>query len=108
MISIISNVFAQGQDDVPSDVARIGDLEGVFSSVVSAVLGFAGIALFLMLVVGGFQFITAGGDPKSLEQAKKTLTYAILGMVLVAASFLILRLIEQFTGTPVTEFQIVR
>jgi hypothetical protein len=102
LVSLV--VLAAG--DETSGVAKLSDLEGVFGNVVQAVLGFAGIALLFMLVAGGFKFITAGGDPKAVESAKQTLTYAILGIVFVASALLILRLIEQFTGAPVTEFKI--
>jgi len=83
-------------------------LETLFGNVVEVALGFAGIILFIMLIVGGFKYITAGGDPKGIEGAKKTLTYAIGGMVLIALSFLILRFIESFTGAQVTQFKIVQ
>lgn len=89
-----------------NDVAKLSDLEGVFERVISVALGFAGIALFIMLIVGGFRFITAGDDPKAVEGARKTLTYAIGGIVLIALSFLILRFISTFTGVDVTQFRI--
>ena len=89
------------------DAAELSDLGGIFENVVSAALAFAAIALFVMLIVGGFRYITAGGDPKGVEGARKTLTYAIAGMVLIALSFLILRFIETFTGANVTEFNII-
>ena len=88
------------------DPAKLSDLEKVFGNVVSVALGFAGIVLFIMLIIGGFRYITAGGDPKGVESAKKTLTYAIGGIVLVALAFLILRFIESFTGAQVTQFKI--
>ena len=89
-----------------SDVAKLSDLEGVFGNVLRVALGLGGIVLFIMLISGGFKYITSGGDPKGVEEAKKTLTYAIAGMVLLALSFLILRFIEQFTGAEVTKFRI--
>jgi hypothetical protein len=78
--------------------ATISDLNGVFSQVVSVALGLGGVAFFVMFVVGGFQYLTAGGDPKAVEGAKKTLTYAVFGLVAVALSFLVIRLIADFTG----------
>lgn len=89
-----------------SGAATLEGLENVFDSVVGVVLGFGGIVLFFMLIVGGFQFITAGGDPAKVEQAKKTLTYAIMGVVLLALAFLILKFISTFTGVDVTQFKI--
>ncbi len=81
------------------DPATFSDLNIVFGNVVSTLLGLAGIILFIMLVVGGFKYITSGGDPKAVESAKKTLTSAIAGLVLTASAYLILRLIANFTGT---------
>jgi len=87
-------------------VATLQGLEGVFQSVITAVLGLAAIALFLMLVVGGFKYITSGGDPKSVDAARRTLTYAIVGMVILASAFLILRFIGVFTGADVENFKV--
>ncbi len=105
MNHIINTVLAAEIETV-DDVAKLQDLEGVFENAVTVVLGFGGVALFIMLIVGGFRFITAGGDPKAIEGAKKTLTYAIGGIVLVALSFLILEFIHTFTGVDVTQFKI--
>ena len=73
-------------------------LEDVFKNVVSIAIGFAGIAFFIMFLVGGFQYLTAGGNPQAAEGARKTLTYAIMGLAFIALSYLILRLIATFTG----------
>lgn len=96
------------QSGATDDPKKLSDLEGVFGNVVNVALGFAGIALFVMLIIGGFKYITAGGDPKGIEGAKKTLTYAIGGMVLVVLSFLILKFIGVFTGAEnITNFKII-
>ena len=55
-----------------------------------------------MLLVGGFQFMTSGGDPKAAGHARTTLTFAIIGIILVVASWLILQIIKQATGVDVT------
>ncbi len=70
-------------------------------------MGFAGIALFILLLVGGFKYITSGGDPKALEGAQKTITYAIAGLIVIILSFLILVLISTITGVDVTKFNVV-
>ena len=89
-------------------VATLRGLEGLFENVVGVILGFAGIAVFLLLVAGGFKFITSGGDPKGVEDAKKTITYAIAGFVVIALAYLILVFIKQITGVDVTQFKIVQ
>src|SRR3989344_6669770 len=92
--------------ETENDVATLGGLEGLFDNVISAALALGGIILFVMLIIGGFTYITAGDDPQNAEAAKKTLTTAIGGMVLIALAFLILRVIATFTGAGVTEFTI--
>lgn len=61
-----------------------------------------------MLVVGGFKFITAGGEAPKVEGAKKTLTFAILGLVFIVLAFFFLRFIEVFTNVNVTQFKITQ
>jgi hypothetical protein len=85
---------------------QLKDLEVVFGNVVAVVLGLAGIVLFIMLIIGGFKYLTAGGEPPKIESARKTLTYAILGIVFIALSFLFLKLIGVFTGVDVTVFKV--
>lgn len=91
-----------------STVPTLTDLEGVFRNLVAAVIGVAGIVLFILLVIGGFKYLTAGGEPPKIESARKTLTFAILGIVLIALSFLFLRFIGVFTGVEdiLTNFKI--
>jgi hypothetical protein len=86
--------------------ATLSDLEIYFSRFVSVAIEFGGIVLFVMLLIGGFNYLTSGGNPQQAEAAKKTITYAIFGIVLLAMSFLILKLIQEFTGVNVTEFKI--
>jgi hypothetical protein len=88
-------------------IATLQGLEGVFGNVLTAALALAGIGLFIMLLVGGFKYITSGGDEKSMGSARNTITYAILGIVLVALAYLILRFIETFTGVEgILNFQV--
>lgn len=89
--------------DIP---ARLSDLEGVYSKLVTAILGFVAIALLIMLITGGFKIMTAGGDPKAMEGARKTITMAIVGLIVILFGYLILALIYKFTGVNVTIFRI--
>ena len=90
------------------DVATISNLSCLFGKVVSYALGLAAIVLFILLISAGFKFITSGGDPKAIEGAKKTLTYAIAGLIVILLSYLILVLIKTITGVDVTNFQVVQ
>lgn len=91
-----------------NDPATLQDLETVFGNVVTSLLALGGVILFLMLLSGGFKYLTSGGDPKATETAQKTLTYAIGGLVLLAGSYMILNIISTFTGADVTNFVIFK
>lgn len=91
---------------VQQEAATIQCLEPLFQNVVIAIVSLVGVALFVMLVVGGFKFLLSGGDQKQLEQAKNTVTYAIIGLVVIVVAFLILQTIKVFTGVDVTKFEI--
>lgn len=85
------------------DPAQISDIVGVLQRIIQLLAPAAAIALFIMLLVAGFQFLTSGGDPKSVGQARMTLTLAIIGIILVISAWLILLLIKSVTGVNVTE-----
>jgi ABC-type transport system involved in multi-copper enzyme maturation permease subunit len=85
-------------DSSGASPAPLVDLEVLFAKIIGVALGFAAIALFAMFIMGGFKYITAGSDPKAAESAKKTLTYAVGGVALLALAYLILQLIANFTG----------
>ena len=79
----------------------------VFGNILSVALPIGGLLLFVMLLVGGVYFILSGPDPKRVQAAKNTLTYAILGVIILALSFLVIMLISQFTGnTDILNFDI--
>lgn len=81
-----------------TDVATFQSIETIFANIIGAVMSLAGVALFLMLLAGGFSFLFSGGDPKKLEQAKGTLGNAIMGLVVIVAAYLIIRIVSAFTG----------
>ena len=85
-------------------------LEIIFTSVVKSLLALGAITLFILLVTSGFKYLTSAGDPKAVEGAKKTLTFAIGGFVALLFSYLILRVIGQLTGTDtiLTNFSIFK
>lgn len=86
------------------EVATIQCFECIILQILHIAVRLAGIAVFIMLIIGGFKYLTSGGDSKAAESARKTITYAILGLVLILLSWFILRFIETFTGVTVTQF----
>lgn len=86
--------------------AGITQLEELFSRVISISVGLAFIALFIVLIVAGIKFLTSGGETKQIQSAAQTITWALLGMLFLIIAWLILQLIEAFTGVEVTKFNL--
>ncbi len=57
------------------------------STVLQIVFAFAGSIALLMVVIGGFRYIVAHGDPNSVSQARKTILYAVIGLLVCMAAY---------------------
>lgn len=86
--------------------AGIDQIEKVFSSVVSAMVGLGFIVLLVMVLTAGFKYLMSGGEPKAIQQAHQTALWAVLGIVFMALAWLVLQLIKVFTGIDVTVFSV--
>ena len=66
---------------------KFADLGGLISTFLPAVVTLAGMAAFVLLLVGGFRYMTAGGDEKAVADAAKIITNAVIGLVIVFAAW---------------------
>lgn len=80
-------------------VATLQCIPIVFKNLISIALIFAGIVAVFFIIYSGIRFISSGGDPKQVDAARQTLTWAIVGLVLILLSFLIVNVIATITGT---------
>lgn len=83
---------------IPGDVATLNCIPAVVQNIIYAAFLFAGIVAVILIIYSGIKFVLSGGDPKQVEGARKTMTYAIIGFVLILLSFAILNLISTVTG----------
>lgn len=86
-------------------VAQITCIIPLVANVIRAVVALGAVALFVMLLAGGFNFLFSSGDQKKLEAARGTVTQAIVGIIIMSVAFLILRTIQLFTGVDVSTLQ---
>jgi len=66
------------------------DVTVLIGTIIKAALGIIGSLTLLMLVWGGFQWLTSAGNPEKVKKGSQTMVWAIIGVVLVFASYLIL------------------
>jgi hypothetical protein len=78
--------------------ANATGLSELLGNVVGAITAVAGLLLFVYLVFGGFKYITAGGDDKAIQEAKKMIMSAIVGLGIVVTAYMIARVAGTVLG----------
>ena len=94
----VQDVYDTAGNVIGNDVATLSCIPAIFRNVVFAAFLFAGVVALFFIVYAGIRFITSRGDPKAVEGAKQTLTWAIIGLIVIILSFTIINLIADFTG----------
>lgn len=86
------------EQEVSQNVFVGGSIGDIVSAFLPYIYSIAGIALLLMLLAGGFQLMTSGGDPKGVEAGKQKITNALIGIIIVFASFWIVQVVGRILG----------
>ena len=73
-------------------------VSGTASLVVNLLFAVAAILAVIYLLIGGIRWITSRGDKVSVEAARKQIVAAVIGLVVVAAAFLILNVVFGILG----------
>jgi len=75
-----------------------GFLGAFISNLITLLLIFASLAFFFMLIFGGIQWMTSGGDKAATEAARGRITSAVIGLIVTFSVWAIMALIEKFFG----------
>jgi amino acid transporter len=74
------------------------DPSNLLNQLVSLILGIAGLIFFFLLLYGGIRYMLAGGDPKNAESARKILTAAFIGLLIVVGAYFITTVLGELLG----------
>ena len=67
----------------------VSALPTLVGQLINALLGVLGIIFVVLLVYAGFLWMTAQGDAKKVDEAKKMITQAVVGLVIIVAAYAI-------------------
>jgi hypothetical protein len=81
-----------------NEVATIQGLQCLIGRILQLATSAIGFAGFVMLIVGSFKYLLSGGNSKGAEDAKNTMTFAIVGLVVALSAFFVLNILADFTG----------
>lgn len=88
--SVHEGAEAARADGMPAEL--IGET-GVFTRITNTVLYIVGIISVIMLIYGGLRYILSGGDSKKVTDAKNTILYAIIGLIISILAYAIVNFV---------------
>ncbi|MBI2029286.1 hypothetical protein HYT02_02640, partial [Candidatus Gottesmanbacteria bacterium] len=84
-------------NDPTQSAINAGSAFLAFATLISNIIGVfvvvAGLVFLAQFMLGGFKWLTAGGDKAKLESAQQSLLHAVIGLVIVLAAFAIVSLV---------------
>lgn len=104
-LALPSVAAAQTKEDICQGVGITGgttgcatpagspSLHGTIHTVVNVLSIVVGVIAVIMIIIGGLKYITSSGDSSSVNSAKNTILYAIVGLVVVALAQSIVRFV---------------
>ncbi len=82
----------------PPEQVRITDFGRLFTGAVAVLLLVAFILAFFFLILGGISWLTSGGDKSAVEAARNKIIAALIGLVIVAATWALFQLVGGAIG----------
>ncbi len=97
---VMAMTVQEGADAVRADgmPENLIGVDGVFNRITNIVLYIVGALSVVMLIIGGIRYITSGGDSKKVTDAKNTVLYAIIGLVVAVFAYAIVNFVLNAIG----------
>lgn len=65
------------------------NIDSVLKTAIDLISVLVGVAAVIMIMIGGFKYVTSQGDSGNVQSAKNTILYAVIGLVVVALAQII-------------------
>jgi hypothetical protein len=79
----------------PTKFCEAGDL---LVTVIRILLGLISMVAVLYIVLGGYKYVTSAGNEEAAAQGRKTLTYAVIGLVIAVLAYTIVSVVNNTIG----------
>ncbi len=100
-IFIISLLLVPSLALAQSNFDNIGEL---IATIIELLIGLGGVAALIGLIIGGYKYIAAGGNPEAAESAKQSITFSIVGLVVILLSVLFINFLLNQLGVDASVF----
>jgi cytochrome bd-type quinol oxidase subunit 2 len=98
--SVVCNALGSNDGCTTQPADNGINLDGVITAIINLMSVLVGVVSVIMIILGGFRYITSGGDTSNVTSAKNTIIYALIGLVVVAlAQFIVQFVLNKVTQT---------
>lgn len=80
-------------------IAKFNSIGSILNLLLPTIMIVASLLFLAILLYGAFSYVTSSGEQDKVQKARKTITYSVLGLVLILFSYLIVSLVGVVTGT---------
>ncbi|MBI4975645.1 PKD domain-containing protein [Candidatus Peregrinibacteria bacterium] len=109
----VGNLISTGQNQGPSftqystqglqlekkglndTLTQSSDIKEFVIKIVNFALGFLGLLAIIIVIYGGVLYVTAAGEDEGTQKGKKAITYALIGLIIIIASYAIVNTVIQ-------------
>lgn len=74
-------------------LGNVNSVSQLYGRIIYAFLGLSGAVALVMFILGGFSWMTAGGNDEKVKKGKDTLLWATLGLIIIFSSYAVLKTI---------------
>jgi hypothetical protein len=86
---------------VPDEVKEAAGCNGgntnavpdVLTAILNSIILVSSLVAVIFIIMGGVKFMTSSGDPGKVKQAKDTILYAVIGLIVCALAFVIVNFV---------------
>ena len=89
-----------GAEQASGEDRATTDIDTTFKDAVNFLLYLIGAIAVIMLIFGGFRYVTSGGDGSAITSAKNTILYAVIGLAVAIIAYAIVNFVITSLTTP--------
>lgn len=98
-LTVQEGAEAARADGMPAELVGINGVLNQFTNIALYVIGFISV---VMLIWGGLRYVISGGDSKKITDAKNTILYALIGLVVALLAYAIVNFVLNAIGAAST------
>lgn len=78
------------------------DLKQTVINILNLALGLLALVAVVMIIIGGFTWLTAGGNEEKVDKAKKIISAAVIGLIIVLLAWAVVIFVARTTANVTT------